>query len=129
QRQIRGLLVTCNYFDVLEQPLALGRGLTEADCRAGADPVIVLDHEEWTRTFSGDPAVVGRTVELNRRFFAVVGIAREGTYGGRFRPEFFAPISTDPLFGNEGRYADEQNQWLTLIGRRGDGVGTDQVRA
>jgi putative ABC transport system permease protein len=63
QRQIGGVLVSCNYFSVLEQPVALGRALTERDCDLAADPVVVLGHELWTSAFEGEPAVVGRTVE------------------------------------------------------------------
>ena len=40
----------------------------------GAEPVIVLGHEFWRTTFAADPGVVGRTVELNRRAFTVVGV-------------------------------------------------------
>ena len=72
---IRGTLVTCNYFDVLRQPLALGPGLA-ADCDAeGAAPTIVLGHELWTSTFGADPTIVGREVLLES----------PSVYGGRCR--------------------------------------------
>lgn len=128
QQQTFGLLVTCDYFAVLEQPPAIGRALSESDCRPGADPVVVLSHGLWTSTFAADPTIVGRSIELDQRLFAVVGVAREDTYSGRFRAAFFAPISTEPLLSDEGRYGSDGN-WLTLIGRRADGVGIDQVRA
>src|SRR5688572_23476038 len=44
-QQIAGTIVTCEYFDVLEQPAALGRALRAEDCEAGAAPVVVLAHE------------------------------------------------------------------------------------
>ena len=81
-QEIFGTLVTCNYFDVLRQPPALGRALAAQDCEPGADPVVVLGHELWSTTFAADPAIVGRTVELNRQSFTVVGVASEGTDGG-----------------------------------------------
>lgn len=129
QQQVPGLLVTCNYFGVLEQPPALGRALGENDCRPGADPVVVLGHELWTTRFEADPSVVGRTVELGQGFFTVVGVGREGTYSGRFRAAFFAPLSTESLLSGESRYTDDESGWLTLIGRQSDGAGIDQVRA
>jgi putative ABC transport system permease protein len=129
QQQTQGLLVTCDYFDVLEQASAIGRALSEQDCSTGADPVVVLGYEVWTATFAADPAIVGRTVELNRQLFTVVGVAREGTYGGMFRAAFFAPVSAEPLLlPNEGRYENDRLSWLFLVGRR-NGVGTDEVRA
>ena len=129
-RQIGGLLVTCNYFDVLEQQPALGRGLTNQDCRVGADPVVVLGHEFWASNYAADPAIVGRTIELSRRLFTVVGVAAEGTYGGAYTAEFFAPVSVEPLlFPDENNFANDQVGWLLLIGRRSAGVGIDEVRA
>lgn len=129
-RQTAGLLVTCGYFDVLGVTSAFGRALTETDCRAGADPVVVLGHEIWQSAFGADPAIVGRTIELGRQLFSVVGVAREGTYGGMFRSAFFAPISTQPLLlpGSDD-YSDDRSGWLHLIGRRADGATLGQVRA
>ena len=126
-----GVLVSCNYFAVLEQPPALGRALTDEDCALGSPPVVVLGHKLWTSAFEADPAVLGRTVELNRQLFAVVGVASERTYGGSpMAPGYFAPISADPLLGpSRNRYENEDFHWLTLIGRRGDGASLEQVRA
>jgi predicted permease len=130
-QQIGGTIVTCSYFDVLGQRPALGRGLTEADCIPGADPVVVLGHELWTNAFDADPTVLGRSVELNRQLFNVVGVAAESTYGGFFyATAFFAPISAQPLLTPErNRFADDNAGWLVMLGRRADGVGIDLVRA
>ena len=77
-----GMIVSCNYFAVLQEPPALGRALTARDCEPDADPVVVLGHNVWTTTFAADPGILGRTVELDRQRFTVVGVAAEGTYGG-----------------------------------------------
>src|SRR5262245_47893936 len=50
-RKILGTLVSCNVFSVLQQPPALGRAFAPRDCEAGAEPVVVLDHELWTTAF------------------------------------------------------------------------------
>jgi len=129
-QQILGTIVTCDYFDVLQQPPALGRGLTAQNCETGADPVVVLAHDLWTTTFEADPQVVGRTIELNRQLFTVVGVAREGTHGGFgvYRTAYFAPISAQPLLlPNENTYDNDNSSWLTLVGRRD--ASLDQVRA
>jgi predicted permease len=126
-----GLLVACGYFDVLRQPPAIGRNLRAEDCETGADPVVVLGHELWTTAFAADQQILGRTVELNRQLFTVVGVAAEGTYGGFiYRMGYFAPISSQPLLlPNESTYGNEQSSWLFLIGRRNDGASLEQVRA
>ena len=127
---IAGTLVTCNYFDVLRQPPALGPGLA-ADCDAdGVAPTVVLGHEVWTTSFGSDPTIVGREVLLNRQAFTVVGVAAEGMRGVDLEPAaFFAPISTQPLL-NVGwdEYRGEWS-WLALIGRKNDETSLERVRA
>jgi predicted permease len=119
-QQVLGALVTCNWFDVLQQPPLLGRALTERDCAAGAEPVVVLGHELWSTAFAADPGVVGRTIELNRQLVGVVGVASPDTYGGFvYRTAYFAPYSLQPLLlPNEDAYANDRNSWLILLGRR-----------
>ncbi len=129
-QEIAGTIVTCEYFDVLRQPPALGRALRAEDCATGADPVVVLAHELWSTTFEADVDVVGRTIELNRQLFTVVGVAQEGTYGGLgfYRTAYFAPISTQPLLlPNENTYGNDNLGWLAVIGRRAASI--EQVRA
>jgi predicted permease len=131
-QRILGTLVTCNYFDVLRQPPALGRSLAEADCAAGAAPVVVLSHDLWNTAFAADPAVLGRTVELNRVFLTVVGVAAPGTYGGFgiYDSAYFAPISTQPLLlPAEDGFTNDATPWLFMLGRRADGASLEAVRA
>src|ERR1044071_5246447 len=81
-QQIGGALVTCNYFDVLRQPLALGPGFRAEDCEQGtAAPAIVLAHELWTTALGADPAIIGREVLLDGQSFRVAGVAAEGMRG------------------------------------------------
>jgi putative ABC transport system permease protein len=56
----------------------LGRTLLDADEDPGAPPVIVLSHDLWTRRFSSDPRVVGRTVRLGSERRTVAGVMPEG---------------------------------------------------
>jgi predicted permease len=130
-RQMFGVIVSCNYFTVLQQPPILGRGLAERDCAPGADPVVVLGHELWKTSFAQEPGILGRSIQLNRQFFTVVGVATQDTYGpSLMRPEYFAPISADPLLSlPPTRYEDAQYRWLHLAARRNDGVSLAQVRA
>lgn len=123
--------VTCNYFDVLGQPLALGPGFGDQDCLAGAAPKIVLAHDAWMSEFGADPGIVGRNLVLNRQSFTVVGIAPEGVRGLDFTPvSYFAPIAAQPLvLPGFDWYGDERTSWLKLIGRRADDISIDEVRA
>jgi putative ABC transport system permease protein len=129
-QQIAGTIVTCEYFEVLGQPPAMGRALRAEDCATGADPVVVLAHDFWSTAFKSDPTIVGRVIELNRQLFTVVGVAREGTYGALafYRTQYFAPISAQPLLlPNENTYGNDSRGWLAVTGRRAASI--DRVRA
>jgi predicted permease len=57
-------------------PALLGRWLVPADAPPGQDParVVVLGYQFWQRYYSGDPAVVGRTLQLIRKDYQIVGV-------------------------------------------------------
>jgi predicted permease len=129
-QKVYGALVSCNYFAVLHQPPALGRELSARDCEPGAAPVVVLGRDLWRTTFASSPEIVGRTIELNRQQFTVVGVAAEGTYQGPIRLGYFAPINAGRLLSpSDSRYENDEFLWLFLIGRQREGIGVEQVRA
>jgi len=129
-QKVYGALVSCNYFDVLRQPPAFGRPLANRDCEAGADPVVVLGHDLWKTAFAANSSIVGRTIQLNRRLFTVVGVAAEGTYQGALKLGYFAPINAGRLLAaGDSRYENQKFLWLNLIGRQRERDGVDQVRA
>ena len=127
-QEISGTFVSCNYFEVLRQPLALGGGFGPNDCVAdGAAPTVVLTHDLWTRAFGSDPAIVGRQIVLNRVSFTVAGVAAEGMRGVDLESvEYFATFVSEPRLSG---FADAETSWLTLIGRRAPGATLEQVRA
>ena len=73
-RTLSADFVSENYFETLAPRLLLGRALGAADARA---PVAVLSHQAWTRLFAGDPAVLGRDLDLDGRKFTIVGVLRQ----------------------------------------------------
>ena len=62
-----------SYFGV---PALLGRTLIPSDAPEGQDPqpVAVLSYSFWQRHFNGDPSVVGRTIQLVHKTYAIVGV-------------------------------------------------------
>jgi predicted permease len=131
-QEIEGVLVACNYFDVLRLRPAIGTGFTSANCDVpNAPPSVVLSHALWTRAFAADPDIVHKTITLNGLDVAVVGIAPEGFDGTELaRATFFAPLSVQPAIYPEQNYLnDPQVSWLTLLARRHADTAIDQVRA
>jgi predicted permease len=101
-RAVWAELVTGNYFEVLGVRAALGRTLLPADEIApGAHPVVVLSDGLWRRDFGADPAIVGKTVEMNNYALTVVGVADptfHGTVVG-YDSEVFIPVMMAPQLG------------------------------
>jgi putative ABC transport system permease protein len=64
--QILGTAASCNYFDVLMEHPAQGRGLVDSDCAShGANAVVVVSDDLWRGRFASDPALMG-TQDLAR---------------------------------------------------------------
>ena len=64
-------------FNDLGLPPLLGRGIMPSDAPIGQDPqpVAVLSHRFWQKHFFGNPAVLGRTLQLNHKNYTIVGVA------------------------------------------------------
>lgn len=77
-----GWEVSGNYFDELRVSPYLGRVFHSADERGpNSAPYIVLSYSYWHNKFKDDPGVVGRTVELNKYPFTIIGVAPPEFHG------------------------------------------------
>ncbi|HJZ66804.1 MAG TPA: ABC transporter permease, partial [Blastocatellia bacterium] len=71
---INGQAVTGDYFAGLRLQPGLGRAITVDDDKPGAALVVVLSHQYWQERFGADPAVIGRTLKLNKQTFNIIGV-------------------------------------------------------
>src|SRR5882724_3519216 len=57
-------------------PALKGRWLAPADAPAGKEPerVVVIGYRFWQRYYNGDPDIVGRTIQLVRKPYQIVGV-------------------------------------------------------
>jgi hypothetical protein len=80
--QIRGGLMTGNYFSTLGVRPALGRLISPADDgQSEGQPVAVLSYGFWQRAFGADHQVIGRGITINGHNFTIVGVAAKDFYG------------------------------------------------
>jgi predicted permease len=65
-----------SHFQFLGLRPILGRYIMPADAPDGQDPqpVAVLSYKFWQRHYRGDPAVVGKTIQLNHKTFTILGV-------------------------------------------------------
>jgi macrolide transport system ATP-binding/permease protein len=131
-RQILGTAVSCNYFDVLEEHLALGRDFVEADCASsGASAVAILSDSMWRNQFGADPALIGKPIILNQTPYTVIGIAQPGFTGTEPVPSaFWVPVTMQPaLEPGQNHLTNDNASWLAMLGRARPGVTLNEVRA
>ena len=77
--RVRGASITPGLFRLLGVTPQLGRDFREEEGAVpGAETVALISHGVWQRLFGGDPAIVGRTIPVNGRALAVVGVMPSG---------------------------------------------------
>jgi len=82
---------SANFFDVLGVAPFAGRLYTGAD--EGRD-LVVVSYSFWRKRLGGDPAAVGRPLQLNGRTYtvtAILGRDYRSIYGSDFAPQVYVP--------------------------------------
>jgi predicted permease len=130
--RIYGALTTANYFDVLGVHPILGRAFLpeEGTLRAGA-AVIVIGYAVWQNHFAGDPQIVGKTIQINRHPYTVVGVAPRDFTGCApgLRTELWIPASMDRDVWGFNRPDYRGIFWLNELGKLRPGVTKNQAQA
>src|SRR5215813_12277477 len=132
---VKGQAVSGGYYAGLRAQPMLGRAITEEDDKPGAAPVVVLSYQFWQEMFGADPAVIGRSLKLNKMSFTIIGVtppAFTGTLQVGYYPAVTVPIACEPLLrGARSRVgtANEPGTWcLHLMGRLKPGATYEQAR-
>ena len=121
-----------NYFDVLHLQPYLGRFFHASDERgANSAPYIVLSYAYWQNHFQGDRAVVGRTVQLNKHPFTILGVTPPEFHGTLlfFNPDFFTPMVNHPQLATNDLNARGDRWVFMTLGHLKAGVTQAQAIA
>ncbi|HEY4305499.1 MAG TPA: ABC transporter permease [Gemmatimonadaceae bacterium] len=122
-RSVSSLAVTSDYFDVLGLHPSLGRFFAATARGTAVEPQVVLNHDFWMKEFGSDTSIVGKSIFVDGRAFAVVGVASEGFAGTMIGLVGDVFISTsDGSLAMIGRLApsisrDRATAMLTAIGQ------------
>jgi predicted permease len=116
--QLIGEIASGEYLSVRAIRPAQGRLFTAADDTPSASPVAVISDQLWRRRFGGEP-VIGRDVLLNRRSYAIVGIAEPSAVGSFVAApvDVWIPIATSREMLGDGWNVDRGQRTLAVIGR------------
>lgn len=129
-----GGLVTSNYFDVLALTPALGRVLNAQDDGDGAEPVMVLTHDYWTRVFGADEGALGRTLRLyafsEPTVTRIVGVLAPGThYTGTRTQDFFVNYATNDHYLSATMQDARTHRMTDVFARLRSGQSLEAARA
>ena len=124
--RVRGEVVTERYPGILGITPILGRAFTGAEAhRAGEQAVVMLGHALWTRRYNADPAIVGRTIQINSAPYTVVGVLPAGFKGLIGNAEAWVPFAVYEPESLTQRYA----HGYYLVARRKANVSESQALA
>ena len=128
--RIYGTLASSNYFETLGVRPVLGRSLlpTLATERTGAAEA-VLGYDLWQKRYGGDPAIIGKTIQINLHPYTIVGIAPKGFQGCAtgLRSDIWIPLGMDKQIWNSDRPNERETLWLNVLGKLTPGVDHTQA--
>jgi predicted permease len=89
--------VSGNYFSGLGVPMALGRGLTEAEERDHS-AVTIISYRFWQEAFARNPDALGKTLYIKGVPFTIVGVTAPSFLGVSYSGamDFWIPLQTRP---------------------------------
>lgn len=121
--EVGAATVTPSVFRVLRLEPAKGRRFLDQEGAPGGAKVVLVSHGFWQNQLGGDPAVLGRTLEVDGTSREIVGV---------MAPDFAFPNAEVELWLPE--VIDPDNEPLGSFGREGiarlrDGVGIEQAGA
>jgi predicted permease len=120
--EVRGSFATADYFSVLGVRPALGRFYSvDEDVMGAGAPVAVISYGMWQSRFAGDRAVLGRTVDVARQRYTIVGVAAKDFTGADLNAnDVWLPLATYaawPIGGKPWFHSWRSGNFLRVLGR------------
>ncbi|HEX8942677.1 MAG TPA: ABC transporter permease [Gemmatimonadaceae bacterium] len=129
--QLQGAAISTNVPLILGVHPLLGRSFRPDEEASSAPRVVMLGEALWRDRFSGDPAVLGKTVTLTGQPYVIIGVVpniarailpwRLGLSQGR-PADFWMPLRLNDQNSPRGMH------WLSVVGRLRPGVDLAQAR-
>jgi putative ABC transport system permease protein len=118
--------VTANTFSVLGVSPAIGRVFSSTEDLPKGPNVVVLGYALWSRRYSADPSIVGRSIQIDGRPYEVVGIMPAGfllptDYQNPQPSQLWVPQQLDPTSMDHGSHG------LFAAGRLQEGATVAQA--
>jgi putative ABC transport system permease protein len=121
--KIQGFDVTSNFFGLLGVQPKMGRVFLPEEEQEGKEQEIILSYGLWERRFASDAKVLGKTVKVDGKSYAVVGVMDKG-FDFPMPAEAWMPLALDL---KQQSQRDMRSMWV--LGRLKPGVTVAQAAA
>ncbi len=121
--RVSGFYVTADFFAALNVAPAIGRAFLKEEETPGRHQRVILSHDLWQRRFASDPAITGKTVQLDTVPYEIVGVAPEG-FNFPLGADLWAPLALDAAAA-----ATRSDRYLSVIGRLAPGRHVEDAAA
>jgi predicted permease len=120
--------VTASLFPTLGVDPLLGRTFTQEEDENAA-PVTVISYALWRERFQSDPGVLGRTIDLDRRPYAIIGVMPRNfefplDAGRMSRRDLWVPMSLTTV----EKDSEGENYDYGLVARLKPGISQTQAQ-
>jgi predicted permease len=123
--RLTGTAVSANLFSVLGSRAELGRTFVVGEDAPGNDSYVILSHALWEQRFQSDPAIIGRSVELEGVSREVVGVMPANFRFPSPQTRLWVPLHNEPQ--NPSTYW--AGDYMPVIGRLRPGATIAQASA
>lgn len=131
---VRGRLVSAEYFETLGVKALLGRAITPRDGARTA--LAVISHDFWERRFGARADAVGARLDVRLGSFTIAGVMPPSFFGETVgdRPDVWLPLDMQPVIFPGGDWLNNRTDlqkvmWLHAFGRLRPGVSIEQAQA
>ncbi len=122
-------LVSASYFSLLGVEPLVGRALLpEEDETSGAQTVALISYGLWQRRYGGHSEVAGKTIELDKHAFTIIGVLPAGFRGQQGTCDVWIPITTVTILRYPRILTNAMTYWFEVVGRLNPGVTHSQAQ-
>lgn len=127
--RVNGEYVSASYLRTLGLTPAVGRDFDRSlDTRGGAAHETIISYRLWQSRFTADPSIIGRSIEIDREPWTIIGVGPRDFRGLTGQADIFVPLATVAA-----GLARPGSSMLSIVARRGPGVAakhaTDEMSA
>jgi len=96
--------VTASFLPTLGIRPAVGRNFSDEEDRPGGPPVAILSDALWRRRYGADPAMLGKTIQVDGKAREVIGIMAADFHFPEATTELWLPMAIDRAGLNTGNF-------------------------